>query len=653
MMTSSLKEAFEEGNSNKIAASFTSTRSAVGHIFKVDAARIVPRQSELDVVYETDTGISSQKQAFSDARQHTKGLYEKYLKHAKEHAAFEVRDIVVQSLQAELGMVQSGSDERGVLKKIDDGQSAQRAVHEYFEAKINFLLAQDNENQRKMAVEIAQQCAALQHYLADKPYKTLHDLKAGSILVTESLKLSDLAYFLGPKTGKTLIEGIIVDEGSMQSHALILARAMGIPCASVSQAQYTRLKSGTEITMKGASDGEGFINLFPSEDEKEACRAVKQARTEQDQWLQEKWGDESKSQMPNGDAFSVHANFGMSYESPLLFDAHPRAIGLYRTELYMEARSNGVTSVDDHLNIIRENMKLYGESFDNPDHLTAMTVRTIDLAGDKSDLSIGERKAKELKITKDQMKALVLLRQELREQDQKHNPDDNKFERKLKAMVPNITDKEHFEKMQALMDEAVREVSEEKGQSFEPIKLGMMVENPGVFDDLDNIDAAFFSVGTNDLWHSLYNVDRYDDQSNDEYDPTKNAFLKRLQEVVRAGAEKNIPVSLCGNMASEVQYLPLLVGCGFRNLSAGAAQVNMLKELVSRIDVDAAQQLVEDMKQMTVREDRERLLADFNRKNLGLQPNGSLDMDGFETQTPSQIAAMDDGGEQDIEVAPQ
>lgn len=628
----------EKDSSIELPAVFADPKVAIGKVFKLDNSSIPPTEAEKAVIYEDDSEIAAQIKIFEAARLATLTTYEEYLDYADEHALYEVRDIAVESLKAELALIEDSGTEKKIKKLIQDGHSAAYAVDSVYQDNINRFLSIPADNFRKMATELQQHRAVMQHHLNKSPLSTLSNMPEGSVLVTETLTLDCLSHLADPETGEKRIEGIIVKEGSMHSHAAILAQALGIPYARLSEEDFDNLGPSNLVIMDGAQEK---VHLSPSKALRAKYAEGQQRFAEQAKALAEKWHSENSSETMDGEKVNVHVNYAMSHEAAKIRSVNPRGVGLYRTELYMDARANATqTSVHKHMEIMKHSMHVCDPN-EGVDGFIPMTVRTIDLQGDKSALSEKERAKKEIAITRDQFQAIALLKHELRKMDDQFNPGDDVYERKLRVMIPNTRNVEHFEFMQGMMDEA----AEEAGVAS--VKLGTMAENPFVAYHLPNMDVDFISIGSNDAWHFGSGVNRYGGSSNALYDATEPAFLDYIERVVDIGSEKGVKVSLCGNVASEVECLPLLIGSGLRDISAGAAQVDILKELVSRIDVDAAESLVEKIKQTKTRAERETILADFNQEHLGLEPDGTLDMEGFDTQTPSKRAQVDKGVTED------
>ncbi len=302
---------------------------------------------------------------------------------------------------------------------------------------------------------------------------------------------------------------------------------------------------------------------------------------------------------------NVHANFAASHETYGLREANPVEVGLYRTEITASMRENKVTA-DMWQAIIGHNMR---EADASGKGYIGTTVRTLDFAGDKSDLPKQEREELQAEMTKVQMRGLLLLQQKMAEQGQKS---------KLKIMVPMISSNEDMKAMQGVMNEQAEELG------VKTIKLGCMIEVPALITEMDKLDTAFMSVGSNDLIHSILGIDRYDSESIKKYDPTNPAVLKALDQVHFVGHERSIPFSICGDMASHPEYTALLIGAGFTNMSAGIDSIPAVKEMASRVNMEEARNLFRAVRETDTRAGREAILRDFNER-LGLSADGRID----------------------------
>ncbi len=618
---STLAENFNSANSALIIdANFANKKVAIGEIFILENNRIEPSSEDKaqrfgmspEMLAEMpeaaaqsvkESFIESQTERFSDARDRTIVTYENYLKDA-DHALIEVRDIALSSLEVELSLVQDGSLSKNVQNKISEGASAEVAMDEAYEETINQFRAMDNPYFQKTVVELEQHRATMQHHLhPDKSLATLNDIKEGTLLVSPTFPLHALSSFRDNETGQTLVNGTITDAGSLESHGAILITGMGIPYARVNNSDMDRMKNGDKAIMDGAS---GQLLLHPNKETIELYEQKVDTQNNQSDVLVKKSAKKKTATTTDGEKINIHANFAISDESHDLKKSNPVGIGLYRTEIAATMRENQIDA-ETWKSIFKHNMSA---SASNDTGYIGTTIRTLDFAGDKSDLPKEEREELQQRMTKEQMRGLLLLQQDLSEEGQA---------KKLKVMVPTVSSTEDMHSMQTMMDD------EAKDMGLNTIKLGCMVEVPSLITELDKLDVSFMSVGSNDLIHDLLGIDRYDSESIKKYDPTNPAVLKALDQVHLVAEERNIPFSICGNMASDPKYTALLIGAGFTNMSAKIDSVPIVKEMVSRIDTEEARNLFNTIKDIDTRAEREIVLEEFN-ETLGLDANGKLNM---------------------------
>jgi phosphoenolpyruvate-protein kinase (PTS system EI component) len=148
----------------------------------------------------------------------------------------------------------------------------------------------------------------------------------------------------------------------------------------------------------------------------------------------------------------------------------------------------------------------------------------------------------------------------------------------LRIMLPMITVPQEVESARALIDQAVKQL-ESEGQQIRSIPIGIMVETPAAAITLDQFKGLidFASIGTNDLTQYTYAVDRTNGRVRDRAKPLGTAILRLVAQICQAG----IPVAVCGQLAGNVDAIPLLVGLGVRELSVAPARVPAVKRILS------------------------------------------------------------------------
>jgi phosphoenolpyruvate-protein phosphotransferase (PTS system enzyme I) len=172
---------------------------------------------------------------------------------------------------------------------------------------------------------------------------------------------------------------------------------------------------------------------------------------------------------------------------------------------------------------------------------------------------------------------------------------------KVRLMYPMISGTEELARANAVLAECQAELKA-KGVTFdESMQVGTMIEIPSAATTADLLakDCAFFSVGTNDLIQYLLAIDRVNDRIAHLYEPTHPAILRTLRYVVAEAHKKNLSVSVCGEMAGDPVFAPLLLGLGIDCLSMSPAWLPSVKYLVRAMKMSDAQALAEEALTMT------------------------------------------------------
>ncbi len=609
------------GGGDKIKGTFPGVKTGVGRVVVLENNRIEPTKEQRDLIYglskdefeslpedardaHAEQFVESETARYMDAYRRTVVTYEKHLSNIQNYAPVEIADIAEASMQAELAIVMDGN-KRSILKDIEAGKSAEAAIDDSYQVGIDRM---KKGPMAHIAVEMAQHRATLQHHIhPDKQLNTWDDIPEGSVVVTSSIPLSALSHLLDHDTGRPKIEAIVTDQGSLQSHAAILINSMGIPYARLQADDMKRLKKDDLVIVSGKDNA---LYLNPGDDVLEQQTGVAKEQEEQRQELLDASAETRKVQTLDGEVVNVHANFSASYEAPAIREANPWGLGLYRTEIPDAMRGTDTASADYWKHIFKTNMEACAQ--EGQDYLGA-TIRTIDLDGDKSDLSAEQRDAKEAKVTRTQLRALAELHHELSEGGTKKPG--------LHVMVPTIQDVEEMRAVQGVLDE------EAEKAGVPSFKLGAMIEKPSVISDIKRMDVAFVSIGTNDLIHGLLGIKRFGGDSLKRYDPTHTSVLKGFEKIVLSAQERGIKHSICGDMASDERNTALLIGAGVNNMSVGVESIPMIKMVASRVDTGEAQELFETMKHTHIRAEREAIRDHFNETRLGLSADGQLDMD--------------------------
>jgi phosphotransferase system enzyme I (PtsI) len=167
-------------------------------------------------------------------------------------------------------------------------------------------------------------------------------------------------------------------------------------------------------------------------------------------------------------------------------------------------------------------------------------------------------------------------------------------------MFPMVCGVEEVRAARALLDDCASELRREGHAVPEQISIGAMIEVPSaaLSADLIATEVDFLSLGTNDLTQYTLAVDRLNERVADLYQPTHPAVLRLIEMTVNAARKAGIRVCICGEMASDIELTPLLIGLGLNELSVASGQVARLKHAIRKLNATECQALAADIMQL-------------------------------------------------------
>lgn len=372
---------------------------------------------------------------------------------------------------------------------------------------------------------------------------------------------------------------IVTDTGSKTSHAVIVARSMKIP-AIVGVRDLT--KTAREGDWAIVDGYEGIIILNPTEQTLFRYGQIRRQKNSFEQRVQ------SSTNLPavTTDGVSVHlmANIEKVDETGLVKENGAEGVGLMRTE-YLYLNSSRIPSEMEQFVAYKTVAEALAPH--------PVVIRTLDLGGDKAMAGNPDLFPKEdnpfmgfrairfclehSQIFKDQLRAILLA---------------SAFGN-IKIMYPMISGSEELARANALLDECKAELRA-RGQAFnESIEVGSMIEIPSaaITSDILARQCKFFSVGTNDLIQYMIAIDRVNDRIAHLYEPSHPAVVRMLKLIVDEAHKAGIPVAVCGEMAGDPVYTPLLLGLGIDELSMTPPLLPAVKFLVRAMSMADARAL--------------------------------------------------------------
>ena len=365
----------------------------------------------------------------------------------------------------------------------------------------------------------------------------------------------------------TKFEAFITDAGSRTYHTAILARSLHVPAIVGLHDATARIAPGTMILVDG---DEGAVSIDPP---LEVVQKVT-AASEQRRRTGPPFHDHTARSLKTADGVDirVEANVDLLGDAAFAIAQGAEGIGLFRSELLLAGRPADELTEEMQYEMYRQLLEDVRPA--------PVTVRTFDI--DEDQLASGEHRRdtlwaagyevprsrlglRSIRLT---LKRRELLRSQLRALVRAAAHGD------LRVMFPFVSGIEELREARSVLAEARQEI-EARGAAAGPLRVGVMIEVPSAAFTADLLAAEcdFLTIGTNDLIQCCLAVDRTDERVSHLYEPLHPAILRLIRHIRRAAARRKVPLSVCGEMASDPAVLALLVGMGLTQFSMTPAAI--------------------------------------------------------------------------------
>lgn len=429
-------------------------------------------------------------------------------------------------------------------------------------------------------------------YLHESSHCSLNEVPPNSIVCAQELTASDAA-----SAHRFCVSAFVTQMGGATTHAAIVAKAKGIPFITNINLQILKENSDQLMIVDGRT---GKLILNPSDETLEEYERL-QVRMEQQVTVLEqvtKW----PAQTFDGYSIRLCANLDMTHEIDLIHKLGGQGIGLFRSE-YIFLPKNKIPPEE-------EQFKIYQRIVERMKDLPVI-IRTFDLGGDKTSHHhsfssernpfLGSRATrfllKQQELFKAQLRAILRA----------------SLYGNVSILFPMISNLLELREAKRMLQEARQEL-----KLFHPVRIGCMIEVPSAALIVDHFakECDFLSIGTNDLVQYALAVDRSDQNLSEFYEPTDPSVIRLIKLITSESNKAQIPVSVCGEIASDPRFTALLLGLGIQELSVAPRYLPLIKNAIRRTSIVEAVQLAEKALEMTTAQEVLELLIQNYYKNV-------------------------------------
>ncbi|MBN1788600.1 MAG: phosphoenolpyruvate--protein phosphotransferase [Sedimentisphaerales bacterium] len=390
-----------------------------------------------------------------------------------------------------------------------------------------------------------------------------------------------IAHELGPTQtagfDRKFVKGFATDAGGRTSHTAIVARSLGIP-AVVGLEDVTRnLDPSAVVIIDG---NRGMVIIDPDET---TLKQYQQFAIEFEQLERElDTLRDLEAVTRDGVTISLLGNIEFPHEAEIVLDKGGGGIGLYRTEfLYLYSETE--PTEEDHYNAYREVLRVFGGM--------PVVIRTMDLGADKFTQS--QRFVQEtnpflgLRSIRFCLQNLVMFKTQLRAILRAS------VYGNVRVMFPLISSLHELRQAKMILRDVMEDLEDDSIEYNSDIPIGIMIETPSaaLTAGILSGECDFFSIGTNDLIQYTLAVDRGNGHVSTLYSGADPAVVSLLRSVIHDASKARINISVCGEMASEPEYVMLLLGLGFRTFSLAPPMIPEIKKLVRSVTVESCNSL--------------------------------------------------------------
>jgi phosphotransferase system enzyme I (PtsI) len=501
------------------------------------------------------------------------------IRNAFSDAIKELTRFEIQQDQAESGKIKDifavhlrFLRDRSLRKKITDLIHSDLVTAEYAVSKVlreiaaHFSSVKDTYISER-ADDIYDIERRLLRQLLGKKREEVENLSEEVAVIARELSPTQTAGF-----NKKFVKGIATDAGGRTSHTAIVARSLGIPAVVALEDLTEIIHGGDPVIIDG---NRGIVIVHPDEETLRQYEKYSQEFLDLEHKLDAI--REKPSVTRDGTRITVLGNIEFPDEAETVLEKGGEGIGLYRTEFLYLASPTEPTEEQHYEAYARTVQVLQNRP---------VVIRTFDLGADKHTQSM--RFAPEpnpflgLRSIRFCLQNLMMFKTQL------HAILRASLLGRVKIMFPLITNHQELMQARMILHDVMEDLDDESIPYNRNIEVGIMIETPSAALTASTLarDSSFFSIGTNDLIQYTLAVDRGNELVSTLYSATDPAVLRLIRTVIQDAHKAQIDVAVCGEMASEPDYIMMLLGLGIRTISITPPMIPEIKQIIRSVTIE-------------------------------------------------------------------
>lgn len=496
-------------------------------------------------------------------------------------------------LEGHVMMVSDPSLSDEVRNQIREGVCAERAFSNVCEMFIQIFSAAEDELTNQRVTDLKDMQARLLKILLGKEEIDISSVPKGTVLVAK-----DLTPSMTVGIRKENVVGILTEMGGRTSHSAILARALEVPAVLSIPNITEELSNGDKVALDGFT---GEVALPNAEEERKLLE-------KREKFLQKKEALKSLKGQPtktaDGESLELVCNIGTPKDCDSVLEGDGEGVGLFRTEFLFMDRTSVPTEEEQFEAYKAVAQKLHGRP---------VIIRTLDVGGDKEipylHLDKEENPFLGYRAIRVCLRQRDMYRLQLRALLRASAFGD------IRILVPMVTRVEELREVKAMVEQLKMELDQEGIAYKKDIAVGVMMETPAAawMADAFAKEAAFFSIGTNDLTQYTMTVDRGNANVAYLYSTYDPAVLRCIHHIIATGRKAGIPVGMCGEAAADPKLVPLWISYGLTEFSVSATSVLSTRNVIRKWTKAEADQLARQVEELVTEQEVVKVL-EANKK---------------------------------------